>query len=460
MKKLFNIFILTFLLSVGFTNLQAQFIFDRALGTSGYDSPKELLITNDGNYLVMGYSGSGSPTDSSGLYLAKLDTAGNKLWEKWHYMIGGMGTGFINTICEASDNSFVIGNKYYNGNGYDGFLIKLDANGDTLFNKRDSIILGEEVTKVLQAPDGNLLALINDNGASSLVKLDNNFNQIARIDSILPQTKGIEVINNKIYYLKKDSIDNLLIIDNDLQQIDTVTIPMSFPVYLKKSFDTTQLIVEGNNYSNRRMVYVDLFGNVNTICDSVFDGYKDDFKSLNSNNDFIYMGYDYDTQWGADIQLFFTNNCGEILHDTVLYRRSYTIQPLDEFGKRVLVDADGNYLLFGEAKYGVLGETDIFLVKYKQWDGFSTGIEDSNIELTQLENNIIAYPNPFQEQFTVTGIKTNSSIVVMDVMGKVIYQNSTLNTQYSIPTPNWAKGLYIIQVKSFEHTTTLKVVKQ
>ena len=116
--------------------------------------------------------------------------------------------------------------------------------------------------------------------------------------------------------------------------------------------------------------------------------------------------------------------------------------------------------MFGRADNSILGESDIFLIKYKQWDGFPTGLEELNDELIQLGNSIIAYPNPFQEQIIVSGIKANSSIVVMDVMGKIVYQHSTLTSQHTIPTSNWAKGLYVIQIKSFENTTTLKVVKQ
>ncbi len=88
--KLFKNYILTFLLSVGFTNLQAQFIFQKALGTSETDSPRELLITNDGNYLVMGNSW--GDLDSMGLYLVKLDTTGNKLWENWYFSNGLTGS--------------------------------------------------------------------------------------------------------------------------------------------------------------------------------------------------------------------------------------------------------------------------------------------------------------------------------------------------------------------------------
>lgn len=458
----FKNYILPLLLLLVFTGSKAQFIFQKALGTNGTDVTRDLIITQDGNYLVMGYSWQGSTT---GLYLTKIDTSGTILWEKWHLFVGTVAaldaTWGSKTICENINGELIVGSKTDTGGTNVGFLIKFDANGDTLFTKRDSITLGNNVAKVLQAPDGNLLALVDKNGALALVKMDNNFNLIGSIDSVTPpQFRGIEVVGNKIYLLKNDSINNLLIVDNNLTLIDTITIPMSFPVYLKKSYDTTQLIIEGNNNGIRRMVYADLTGNVNSICDSSFSIYKDDFNPVNANNDWIFMGKYYDATWGVDVRLYFTDECGTILHDTILYRSSWTIQPLDEFGKKVLADNQGNYLIYGEAQYGPLGETDIFFFKYKKWDGFPTNIDDVENDKLIIENAITIYPNPTQHQFVVSGIIENSSITVLDVMGKVVYFAPNTKHQIPITTTNWAKGLYVVQIKGNKSATTLKVVKQ
>lgn len=468
MKFLKN-YILTFLFVVGFINLHAQFIFQKALGTTSSDGPKDFIITSDNNYLVLGFAYASSPSPN-GLYLSKLDTAGTILWEKIYDTIGGHPYLYIsNTLCETTNFDIVVGAKYTLGGVEEGFLIKFDANnGDTLNYIHDSTLLGNNVTKVLQAPDGNLLALVDKNGASSLVKLDNNFNQLARIDSILPQNKGIEVVNNKIYYLKKDSINNLLIIDNDFTQIDTVTISIKYPKYLRKTIDETQLIFYGEQtlgpWLDRilSLVYTDLQGNIISVCDTIDNvGDINDFRPLDGTNNLIqFTNAAYSPDYGMDVQLYFTDNCGEILHDTILYRWSFSMH-LDEIPTKVLVDADGNYLLFGRADNSILGESDIFLIKYKKWDGFPTGLNEINNDLIQIGNSIIAYPNPFQERIIIRGNTENSSITVMDIMGKIVFTYySPLTTFHTIPTTNWAKGLYVIQIKNFEKTTTLKVVKQ
>ncbi len=306
-------------------------------------------------------------------------------------------------------------------------------------------------------------------GFHSLLKLDNELNVINRLDTITPALKDVEVIGNNIYLLKQDSLDNLLISDNELNQIDTIDIPL-YPYYinenyLRTSFDNSQLIIDGfttnSVLSPRKRFYTDLQGNIEQNCDSL-GLYFNDFQTTDIDNNILHAGVHYDATWGPDIQLYFINDgCENSLKDTILYRGGSFSDPwAEEKLVKMLVDVNGNYVLFGRADQGPLGSTDIFLMIYKKWEGFTTSINDEIYELSNSENTIVVYPNPFQEQFTVKGIKANSSIVVMDVMGKIVYQNTSLTTQHSIPTSNWAKGLYVIQIKNFESTTNLKVVKQ
>lgn len=466
--KSFKNYILPLLLLLVFTGSKAQFIFQKALGTNGTDVTRDLIITQDGNYLVMGYSWQGSTT---GLYLTKIDTSGTILWEKWHLFVGTVAaldaTWGSKTICENINSELIVGSKTDTGATDVGFLIKFDVNGDTLFTKRDSVTLGNNVVKVLQAPDGNLLALVDKSSTTSLVKMDNNFNLIGSIDGITPLYKDVEVINNKIYYYKQDSLNNLLIIDNDLLLIDTVTIPIKYPLYMRKSLDETQLIFYGEETLGPiparkiKMVYTDLVGNISSVCDSVYNVSLYDFSSVNTANNLIYAAGYYDATWGVDVRLYFTDECGTILHDTILYRSSWTIQPLDEWADKILVDNQGNYIIYGRAMYGPLGgQSDIFLFKYKKWDGFPTSIDESSVDLNNAKNMLLLYPNPFNDGFTLTGLSEPSEILVMDITGKVVYQTFINNLSTNINANSWAKGMYVIQLKGNQSSTTLKVIKQ
>jgi len=309
--------------------------------------------------------------------------------------------------------------------------------------------------------------LVTHYGIVSLLKFDNNLNVIARIDSLTPPfLRGIEVVNNTIYILKRDSVNNLLLINNNFTQIDSVTIPLGFPVYLKISYNLSNLIFEGLetfSSTNRKLIYTDLLGNIISICDTVFDLYRYDFVPIDNFNNWIFAGKYTDATWGPDIRLYFTDDCGVILKDTILYRGGSFSDPwAEETLIKMLIDHNGNYVLYGRAEQGPIGSWDLFLWIYKKWDGFVTGMEDAENQLSFFKNTPTVYPNPTQNQFAVSGITENSSISVIDVMGKVVYttQYSTPNTHHAISTTNWAKGLYIVQVKGNKSSTTLKVIKQ
>ncbi|MBW6482742.1 MAG: T9SS type A sorting domain-containing protein [Vicingaceae bacterium] len=451
--KPFIRYILPLLLLLVFTNSNAQILHDRAYGTSGPDLAVDVIITSDSNYLMLGRY-------FKNIYLAKADTAAQPIWEK-SYPRGGSLL-FPTTICEIGDTSYVVSGSYQNI----GFLLKINTVGDSLFSVNDSAILGANVSNLRVAPDGNLLAMVSFNGyGASLVKLDNQLNVINSITNITPAPKGMEVIGNTVYLLKKDSINNLLLINNNFNQIDTVTVPLSFPVYLKMSFDKTQLIIEGTKtnsvWSLRKRIFIDLPINIELICDSVYWVYND-FLPIDKNNNFVYMGINVDVTWGPDIRLYFADTCGQILHDTILYRPGTFSNPWrEERGTKLLVNHDGNYVIYGWGEDGPLGDWDILFLIYKKWNGFpTTEIDSNNTEEPIIPTDFAIYPNPTQNQFTVSGITENSSITITDMMGKVIYQVTGTANSTQINATSWAKGIYIVQVKGTQSSTTLKVIKQ
>ncbi len=451
--KPFIRYILPLLLLLVFVSSKAQVLHAEPFGTASWDAANDIIIASDSNFVLYG-------NHYKNLYLAKADTAAQLIWEK-SYPTDSILL-YPSSICEIGDTSYVVSGKYQNV----GFLLKINTVGDSLFSLNDSAILGVNVTNLRVAPDGNLLALVTFNGyGASLVKFDDKLNVINTITNITPAPKGMEVIGNTVYLLKKDSINNLLLINNNFNQIDTVTVPLSFPVYLKTSFDKTQLIIEGTKtnsvWSLRKRIFIDLPINIELICDSVYWVYND-FLPIDKNNNFVYMGINVDMTWGPDIRLYFADTCGQILHDTILYRPGTFSNPWrEERGTKLLINHNGNYIIYGWGEDGPLGDWDIFLIIYKKWDGFpTTGIDSNNTEEPIIPTNFAIYPNPTQNQFTVSGITENSSITITDMMGKVIYQTTSTANQAQINATSWAKGMYVVQVKGTQSSTTLKVIKQ
>jgi hypothetical protein len=166
---------------------------------------------------------------------------------------------------------------------------------------------------------------------------------------------------------------------------------------------------------------------------------------------------------GYDIRLYFADSCGQILHDTILYRWSFS-GPLDERGVKLLVNHDGNYVIYGHGDEGPLGSSDIFVLIYKKWDGFNVDtveIPDTNhVDTIVITTEISIYPNPAQNQFIITGITENNSITVMDMLGRITYQTTSSTNLTAINTTHWARGIYMVHVKGSQSSATLKVIKQ
>jgi gliding motility-associated-like protein len=121
----------------------------RALGGTNYESARDIIPTSDGGYLVLGETNSSDGDVIAGygttkdIWLLKFDAGGNLLWQK---RIGGNGMDLGNQIVPAGDGNFLIvatsssndgeitGNK--SAAGYtDGVLMKIDPLGNVIWTR-------------------------------------------------------------------------------------------------------------------------------------------------------------------------------------------------------------------------------------------------------------------------------------------------------------------------------------
>src|SRR5205085_7363178 len=92
-------------------------LWEKDIGGTEYDLMYTLLTTHDGGFLLGGTSGSpvsGNKSDpiwdTTGvqmrdLWIVRLDSAGNQLWDKDY---GGMGNEWVNSIKETYDGGFIL----------------------------------------------------------------------------------------------------------------------------------------------------------------------------------------------------------------------------------------------------------------------------------------------------------------------------------------------------------------
>jgi PKD repeat protein len=123
-------------------------VWAKCRGGSGYDEARSVQQTSDGGYIVAGYTES---TDKEvkgnhgggDCWIFKLDAEGNLLWQK---CLGGSFCDLANGIQQTSDGGYIVTGFTYSNNGdvlsshytatlSDGWVVKLDANGNIEWQK-------------------------------------------------------------------------------------------------------------------------------------------------------------------------------------------------------------------------------------------------------------------------------------------------------------------------------------
>ncbi|HYH55333.1 MAG TPA: hypothetical protein VD772_01900 [Anseongella sp.] len=199
------------LLFSGTFALQAQNVpvkqWDKTYGSESTDNLSVIQQTTDGGYILGGYNNddllpSGDKTHPGlGLYdywVVKIDAAGNKQWDK---TVGGSADDRLKAVVQTPDGGYLLagesqsglsGHKTQPSKGYvDFWLVKLDANGNKLWDKAFGGNLADILTCMIATTDGGYLlggysnsTISGDKSKSDIgyydywvVKLDANYNK-------------------------------------------------------------------------------------------------------------------------------------------------------------------------------------------------------------------------------------------------------------------------------------------
>jgi len=143
---------------------------DKTIGGNGDDYFRSLIQTSDGGYALIGFSYSNisveKDEDSRGdsdYWMVKLDKHGNIQWNK---TIGGSGSEFIAYIRQSSDDGYILAgssNSNISGEktedsrgGFDYWLVKLDKNGEKVWDKTIGGSSDDGCSAVIITSDGGV----------------------------------------------------------------------------------------------------------------------------------------------------------------------------------------------------------------------------------------------------------------------------------------------------------------
>jgi hypothetical protein len=146
---------------------QGNIQWQRFFGGSANDRAYDVLQTNDGGYLLTGFSESNDfdITDSKGTYdywVIRLNASGDLLWQK---SFGGSGIDQARKLIKAEDNTYIIvGNSFSddinvssNIGGSDYWILKIDDSGDLIWDKNYGGSDFDYATSIKKSKDGYVL---------------------------------------------------------------------------------------------------------------------------------------------------------------------------------------------------------------------------------------------------------------------------------------------------------------
>jgi hypothetical protein len=163
-------------------------LWEKSYGRSDIESAEKIVATPDGGYLIAGLSLSNQPGYNYGrgdYELMKIDATGNLLWSK---LYGGTDNEELFDLVATSDGNYFLsgtsaspisGNKTSAPIGEeDIWLVKVDPNGNKLWDKSYGTTAGDFRGRLLSLQDGNTIIVESAINTGRIRKIDNNGNQI------------------------------------------------------------------------------------------------------------------------------------------------------------------------------------------------------------------------------------------------------------------------------------------
>jgi hypothetical protein len=160
------------------TDANGDTLWTRAYGGGDWDIAWSVQQTSDGGYVIAGVTESFSGGDDRDVYLVKTDSSGDTLWTR---VYGGVSLDVGESVQQTTDGGYMItGHTYTPETDEDFWLLKTDADGDTLWTRTYGGIGGENGFCGQQTTDGGYImtGYTNSFGAGGddvyLVKTDAN----------------------------------------------------------------------------------------------------------------------------------------------------------------------------------------------------------------------------------------------------------------------------------------------
>lgn len=153
----------------GEPDFTGELVWLKTFGGSNEDDAIDVVQANDGGYIVLGFTDSndgditGKTTTDQDYWLLKLDQEGEKVWDKTY---GGSENDKATGISKTNDGGYIIsgftassdGDVSENAGFHDYWIIKINSTGDIQWEKSFGFIGQDQAYHVIQTLDGGYFA--------------------------------------------------------------------------------------------------------------------------------------------------------------------------------------------------------------------------------------------------------------------------------------------------------------
>ncbi len=391
----FSLFACALVCLLGVSPASAVITFEKWFGGTNLDLGTSVVQTTDSGYIATGYTSSYG-AGSYDVYLIKTDANGDTVWTK---TFGGSGYDWGMSIVQTTDLGYIAtGYTDSYGAGYfDVYLIKTDANGDTLWTKIFGGTGYEYGTSVVPTTDlGYIISGSTDSYGAGyydvyLIKTDSNGNTVwtrtfggSNNDlgtSVAQTTDNGYIITGSTYSYGAGMNDVYLIkTDANGDTVWTRTFGGSGSDWSTSVARTNDgYIITGSTYSmgagSTDVYLIKTDTNGDTVWTRTFGGSDNDRGySVVQTADLGYVVTGYTASYGAgddDVYLIKTDANG----DTVWTRTFGGIH--DDRGYSVALTNDGGYVIAGWTKSYGAGSYDVYLIKTDSLG--NVGVEEEGV---------------------------------------------------------------------------------
>jgi len=345
------------------TNASGDTLWTRNYGGASNEEGWSVRQTSDGGYVVAGYTGSFG--NGWQVYLIKTNASGDTLWTR---IYGGAASEECYSVQQTQDSGYVIaGNTASFGNQSQVYLIKTNSSGDTLWTRTYGGTNNDMGYSVQQTSDAGYIvageASSFGNGRQVYLVKTN-----ATGDTLWTRTYG--GASTDFGYSVQQTQDSGYVIAGS-----TTSFGNGYQVYLVKTNATGD-----------------------TLWTKTYGGMSDDpGKSVQQTTDggYIIAGYTNSFGNGEQVYLIKTNVSGD-----TLWTKTYG-GPSNDYGSSVQQTQDGGYIVAGT--YDIYGANpQVYLIKTDA--NGNVGVADNgSSRLTPYASRLTVSPNPFTSFATLPG---------------------------------------------------------